>query len=481
MEHNLNICFEAMNQFYYISNEILTYNQLYDKIFKKYLDNESLKDYVHLEYSVFKSKVCELLGIYCGDLVHHFTSLLKSEFEMITYVGSGKLEYVTQSGTNLIFFNANALYLLMDEIIVSNHRKDPEFNFLFMSENELITNIQNNFTPKLYIALSHSLEKLLKFEEIGCWTILLTHIIYSHHDNDPEGNHEWKNIKEWNLEYLNNNKKFYSFSSNNFYQLYKYYNHISNINNKSSAKIRQNEMLEQLISELNPIRVLLFTRCLRRSQEYKKQRYYISNDEVLYIPHLGGNNLEKDGKFDEVLAKTVEVKDLQLYSELLHNICEYTYQNNIIMLNDINIMNKFVEKDLQGQYLSEFCLDHTIDRIKERYNCNLVFPKSFVIPMEKLKSKTHFIDLINSNNLQFPIVIKYKGKSTFYKHLISFIFNLDSYNSFIKYFENEESQNVNCIIQSFINHRGKIFKLYRIKNESYIDMRSSLPDISTLR
>ena len=175
--------------------------------------------------------------------------------------------------------------------------------------------------------------------------------------------------------------KFFQFSTSNFYQLAYYYNEIREINNKSQKREADFENLNKRLQELNPIRVLVFTRTLRRSQEFKKQRFYISNEKIIYGSHIGGDDVSINFRFDCVLVKEVEVKDMTLYKDLLINMTDFCNKNKIWMVNHIPSMNNFVEKDLMGDYLTEFTKCSEVKKICDKYKLKLLYPQSFRITL----------------------------------------------------------------------------------------------------
>lgn len=479
MAETFNLCFSALNQFYYYDNKHLSYDSLSRHVLGEIIPKEKIKADGNLDYTHFRQAICTHFNIDKHELTTYLQALVKPKLDKISFVSADKLAYVTNLGITVIFFHENPLMLLLDELILSTC--DCSFDHKFVTTNELIDKIKAEGFAKDNIVLNNSIESLLKFHQLGCWTVLLTDIIFSHEDVEGDLNEnasEFCKIKTANLDYLKQNLKFFSFASNNFYQLHFYYNEIRKVNNEHSELVAKPHHLNEKINKISPVRVLLCTRTLRRSQEFKKQRYYISDEKVLYMSHIGGDDVSVNGKFDTILSKAVEVKDLQLYKSLFENIVSYSKLNNVSMLNNLQTLDKFVEKDLQGEFLEEFCKEESVVKMSHQFDHNLAYPSSQVIPMTTLQNKELFFKFLDESKMAFPLVIKYKGKSTFYKHLISFIFNKDCYDKFISEFGGEESEGVNCVVQTFVNHGGKVFKLYRICGENYIDMRSSLPDIS---
>ena len=60
-----------------------------------------------------------------------------------------------------------------------------------------------------------------------------------------------------------------------------------------------------------------------------KTKKYISTKEISCKPHYGVENYEYNGKFDCILTKIFEPKDLILYKEIFEKMSEYKNTNDL--------------------------------------------------------------------------------------------------------------------------------------------------------
>jgi hypothetical protein len=449
-DSKLYLCLPALNQFYYLDNNNLEYSFL----------EASLKDN-------------------------------KSLYNEITFADKKQFTPFISSNIEFIIFNEKEDNLKIDREVIETYLDKNQINLKinFLHEEALFNHITaNRISSKNFIILDNKISTLLKFHNIGCWTILLTPLVFSHLDKDEKLQKETIEIIKNNVNFIKESessdldKKFFRFSTNNFYQLFFYYLEIEKINLSSQDSNTANlQALDDLLNKLKPVRVLQFLRTLRRSQEFKKQRFYISNEKVLFLSHIGGDDISINLNFDIVLAKTVEVKDLKLYSDLLSNIVSYCEKNNLIMANNISLLKKFVEKDHQGDYLTEFINSAEIQEIKKEYSLNVYYPSSTNISLDSILDKNNFNKILHENNLKFPLVIKYKGHSNYFKHLITYLFEetcVDNYIKSLTEINEEDRKDTTVVLQSFVNHGGRVMKIYHINNTNFIDYRHSLPDVN---
>lgn len=457
------IIIPGLLQFYYVDNSNLTYEKLYQKylpIFQQ-IHDENENNEINNE-------------------------IIKKIIKEIIFVNSQQLNLFLDNNFKMIIYNQSK-YLFIDEIIIGYYLKFqyPNFinNVVFISEEDLIQKFiikEGIFSvPKNFIYFNYSVSNLLKFKMLGLWTVLLTNLFFCYDDKNLSS--EFFEIIESNVNFLKNskNEKIFSFTSFNFYQHYIYYKQIQAINSTSLSNECDSNSLEKFIELKNPIKCLLVLRTLRRNQEFKKQRFYISSENVLYQTHLGCDDISINHihrKFDLVLTKAVEMTDMLLYSQLFKSISEHCLEQNILMVNYVPGLKYFVEKDIMGDYLSSFCNDENLKIILNKYNLKLKYPISHVVKAMDILNGSYDI----KQNFTFPVIIKYKGKANFFKHRLTFLFNENSIKDYIQHLSQLEINldGTNCVIQSFINHGGHVLKMYHLNNENHLDYRSSLPDIS---
>jgi hypothetical protein len=431
---SLYLCFSALNHFYYLSDKCLDYE----------------------------------------SLLENFNLIMPDE---ITFVEKHILESLINKNIKFIFYSKEQNFLRMDKKII-DLIEIKKFEKKYLLETEMIEFIKSH-SPKEFIVLDESINSLSTFNQLGCWTILLTSKVFSHIDiNDS--------VIASNIEYLNNGgEKFFDFVTNNFYQLSFYYEEIKKINleNKDSTMANHN-ILKDIINSYKPKFVLILLRKLRNYKQFLKMSFFISDENILYTTHIGGNDISVNERFDCILAKAVEVKDLIYYSCLLDNTVKFCQQKNIPMLNNISGLKYFVEKDLMGEYLLDFINSKPVQNLMRKFSTNILYPKSINLNILQVLDKTFFVKTLKSNKINFPILIKYKGKATHFKHLNSFVISEESLDSLVLYLselnisEEEEKEATVLVIQPFHNHGGKILKLYRINKELYFVMRPSLPDFN---
>ncbi len=160
------------------------------------------------------------------------------------------------------------------------------------------------------------------------------------------------------------------------------------------------------MNEINPKIILLFTRTLTRKQEFLKQKNYISSKEILYKPHYGGEKCEYNGKFDCILTKAVEPKDLILYKEIFEQMSKYKNAN------DPSKFWYFIDKNKQSELLNNFINYSKLKTLCEKYKLQLECSKDFSIEGNELLDKDKFIKKLKDNKMDFPNIIKYRSKES---------------------------------------------------------------------
>ena len=477
----ISLCLPGINQFYYYDNTHLTYSKLLEEIFailkvEKIINNlNNDTNSAYEEYEKYLNHLNESSQV--SNIVDYLNEKLKMFLDKITFVEQKHLNHLQDTLDKKIqikIFNSNKAYLLIDNLVI-NHFTKANINIVYNTTAELKQSIQNNpLSSKFTIVCHDSLALLDEFNNLGAWTVYLTPHIYSHEDLKADS--EINILRKNNKSCLHN--KTFLFSSNNFYQLAYFYNQILQLSLTYPHSDFENlkKELQNKIDMAYP--VLLFVRTLRRSQEFKKQKYYISSEKVLYLTELGCDDVSDNLNFKCLLTKAVEVSDLKIYSEKFSHLSDYCNSNNIVMANDIPSMNYFVEKDLMSEYLEKFTHSEKVEEICNKFKIQIHVPFSITKQAKELVDKEKFISILKENKINFPLVIKYKGQTTFFKHLISFVFTPELLDNFINYLKGVELEGTNCVIQNFVNHGGIVMKMYHINDENYLDYRSSLPDIS---
>ena len=202
--------------------------------------------------------------------------------------------------------------------------------------------------------------------------------------------------------------------------------------------------------------------------------------KVLYKSFINSDDISMNGQFDWILSKAVEVKDMILYKKAFENIPIYVKNIKAKMINDISNFEYFVEKNKQEELLQKFVSSNEVSQLESKYNIQIKIPNYIILPLPELLNKEKTIETLNKNKIAFPIILKYKGESSYFKHLITMIFNIEGYDKYISFMNtlNEKIDDAVCVVQTFINHGDHVIKMYHINNKNYFDYRSSLLDLS---
>ena len=491
-----NIALPGINQIYYIEKEHLTYESLVALFLSELkrdniLTNESY-DYIK-ELSSRKSDFNETYKAFTDKLssyskkesIEFLYEALKEKgfFNKISITYTKHLSLFPKEQYNIIIYNKNPVFLLIDDILIHNFTsKDDTISFECKTYYELQTSKLQSTT----IICDYYVDSLIELEsKFKYWTVLLNtysfcqkemdesteeHLIYSQVVNYFKNNTIYKESKYLINEHIH-------FISSNFFQLHYYY---SLLNSKYKSSSSYKEFTNELSSTLKPKIVVIFTRTLVRKQEFLKQKFYISNEKVLYKSFINSDEINVNGQFDWILSKAVEVKDMILYKKAFDNIPLYVKQINAKMINNITNFEYFVEKNKQEELLHKFVSSKEVSQLEQDYHIQIKIPNYIIIPLPELLKKDRTIETLNTNKMEFPIIIKYKGESSYFKHLITMIFNIEGYSKYISFMNNlnEKIDDAVCVVQSYINHGDHVIKMYHINNKNYFDYRSSLLDLS---
>ena len=177
------------------------------------------------------------------------------------------------------------------------------------------------------------------------------------------------------------------------------------------------------------------------------------------------------------MAKSYELKDFVEYKNIFNFL-----ENNYSMANDIHEFKYFIDKNLQNKFLSNFCRlinkSSLFNKYQGKYALSTI--NSITLDIKQFKYKNDIIDILEKNNIEFPIILKYTSDNTNYKHQISIILNENYLDNFINNYiikTIDEKYSTSVLIQHTINHGGYVLKIYHMGNKNYIDYRSSLIDI----
>ena len=492
LSRKINIFVPGINQLYYVNYNNLTYKALKATILSSIVESDSerkskissilsseSKDSFKRSFREYKSEVEKLLSRpFQEELDLLLPGWVKSN---LTYVNQKHMSLFSDAKYKILVYNAQLSNLLVDQFILS-HNDTIEVEYCSMYD---IKNFANDNSVNIFC--EYSAKTLLKINsQFPSLNILLNTYTFCDKEtqNKTEENAIVKEIQQYFQENLTKKNlypdsdyvinKDINFISNNFYQLKHYYDLFSSL-----ESISYDSFVKE-IDKKKPFIVETFTRSLCRKQEFLKQKFYISDENVLYRPCINNLKVEVNGKFHCVLVKLVEVKDEIIYQEFLNNLSEYCDKHKIKQVNKISMSPIIVEKNEQVEYIENFLeKNEKIKALTENYNYKVQTPKSLCIPMETFINKNEFSAKISGSEFSFPLIIKYKGEETYFKHLITIIFNEEGYMNYIEFIAklNEDIKHTSCVIQERINHGGYVIKAYHVGKDNYFDYRSSLIDL----
>ena len=514
----------ALCQLYYIDNNNTNYINLSKKIYsilnenekgKKFLDRlskinegpvktktisnnkhfieqmrriieETVKKKNYYSYKEFKQKLFSST-INFKEIAEILSDFLKNN---VTYVHKEQIPTVKSLKLNI--YNDDPFNLLIDEFCLTNFQNTHDVTFEFYIQDELLyeadknNDIINNYITKnnkvFFYSNSPDILKLFKNKYSSNFFTFLIGIYLFNYNDRKEGSEE-KKIVDSIINYfeieLNNNDLFkdsnYIINSDvnffvfNFYYINYYYEEII------SKNITTYEDLINYFENLKPKVIIVFIKNLLRSESFVKQRFFISDGEILYKPHYGGLNINCNGKVDSVLCKAGEMKDLEEYNDIFEFFKKYNTPN------DIYNLPYFINKNAQSVFLKKFCsLINNSNLNKNNYEFKLLTLNDLKFDLEDLKNKDKFLETLSENKFKFPIILKYTSNNNYFKHQMSIIINEDSYNNFIDEYINKidnTGYKTTCLIQQTINHGGYVLKIYYLGGKIYVDYRSSTINI----
>ena len=489
----------GLNQLYFIDYKYLTYSSLKKEILlfiqskhnsvnfsqelSKILDNYE-KNLI-INYSQFKKELFLKTNVNFNELLEYFNEWIINN---VNYLHKKQLSFMKLIIGNV--YNENPFFLLIDEICLSKYQKENKINLNFYTQKELFSkdnlkNILSENRKKIFL-FSYDPSVLILFKHFftqNIFTFLLNTYLFCFKDliNDSEelkinnkiikyfeDEKKKNNIYNKSQSVINSDINF--ISTNIFSFNYLYYEIINN-------NIISYESLIEYFDKIQPKIVLFFTRFLTRKQNFVKQRYFISDKNIIYKPHYGGLDKICNGKVDIILAKSYELKDFEEYKDIF-NFLEKNYK----MANDIQNFKYFINKNIQNNFLENFCNIINHNEILNNNKCKYkIFTiKSITLNINKFKNKNNLINIFQKNKINFPIILKYTSDNPKFKHLVSIVLNENYLDKFINDYINEiidEKYNTTVLIQHISKHGGYVLKIYHMGNKNYIDYRSSLIDI----
>lgn len=377
--------------------------------------------------------------------------------------------------TRLVIWQENKLYSQFDIVILKYLGIDKYFEYY--TEEALISEIIKE--PKNYLIFEYDIEKLLYFSNLGCWTALRTELFYAFY----EGNSYVDKLISNNINHYKNNPSnlnYINFTTISLIQHSFYYRLINQINNDTKCNKANTEKLNCTLHETRIVLVLL--RILPKKSDFKKAKFIISNKNVFYKTHIGGNDVSVNGKFDMISMRISDHQDLKFYSQLYKSVESINVQSinhrNVYILNDTKNLDNFLERLDMSNFLDNFTKKHTIVKLGIKYNLRLEFPKYVYVKVSDIiESPETFENSFTSKGIKLPVILKYRGDSKKYNHFLTLILNKEGIQNLIEQFKVSEIKSLYCIIQQYSNHGGLYIKTFLINSQVRSHIRSSLPDI----
>ena len=147
----------------------------------------------------------------------------------------------------LILLHTNSLNLYLEKILIDRlygniSTSTFSFNFICDNSDDFI------YDPKNFIIFHHNLSTLLRYKNLGCWTVYMTHLIFTNNNNNPIIHEQLLQ----NIKLLKENHKFFNFSVHFFFQLKNYFKVINQL--KSVIKLNYYLNLIQIFYGLKKFR-----------------------------------------------------------------------------------------------------------------------------------------------------------------------------------------------------------------------------------
>ena len=385
---------------------------------------------------------------------------------------------------NKVYFEyQNLLYLLIDYNIFKLLGIDMSQIQFTLNLDLIIT--EEKLNPKKCLICDYDLNNLNYYHSLGCFTIYLSHLVKMSLPTQ-EAKDYINSINENNLIILEKKGIFFDFSLTFMIQSMNYIQYMDNYETELK-NINGNTLSEKIINKTGAYNCLLIYRFFFIEKELPRVQFFLCTDKVIYTTYIGNhfNNcyyyLEKYylstnySKIDCVLCKLCTTDCLTTYSQLISDLAKTRKEHPEIFFNT-NPANV------------EICLTRglLINLMKNFINLigsdKLVLPTTYEVSYTNVNTYKKFNSFLQSNELKYPIMLKFDGPETKYDHLQINLICDKGLRNFISYFRdfvgNNDKNKIKIIVQQFIQHGGYLIKLYRIRNQNYIYYRPSLPDIS---
>jgi len=450
------ILYEGLNQIYAkIHDKFTSYSEILEFILKNTgCLEDSLEKARDLCYDIsyqFKSDSC-IFNLEEFSVKLEEEILKQFHLDLHNYEFNPKeLMLLEEEIAKKITDNGNRIFLIYDEplSIYLEHKilKASKLNSFFTQKlsNDIELNSYVSHSPKSFVCFDYNLERLLQFHHKGCWTVYLTHYLFTSLTFLFKKSPFYKLNKD-NLQLLKSQGRFFNFSVFVFHEIKNYFDIIKSANCKIVGKNSNNKQLEDLLQELNPIRVLVFYRFFFKKLEYLRAKHFNSNERVLFSSYVGSLYLEEDeedldfslnGKFNSILIKLNEKQDTQYLKKLIHKFNELSELNkNIIFINSLKNLDSFLKRHKMILFLQEFCQSEEVKRINEESGMNVRLPKCYSVNLTEVLEEKQFKEFLAVNELKLPIIIKYTGPKKEFNHMMITICSEEGIKNYVEFMKN---------------------------------------------
>lgn len=503
--NGINLAIPALNQIYYVNNDVLTYRKL-KEYFQTILPNNEIRYFFNIietlnlendlpeqTYANYTNLLMERLRLTQGinELINMISNNdFQNTFSFIPDDLLRQFKINSNALYNLIIYNDNFLYLFLDEVIISKHLSiigNPNnitFKYCILSELELNqTQIFN--TNYLSIVCSYNISTLQYFHKnFNSWNVILNTYSYCKKEQLDTNGEEYKitnKIKEY---FLYNKNNIYALSpyiinedihfiSDNFFQLKAYYDMI--------FKYKTFDILNyKLITRVKPQIVLLFTNTLCSKETFLQQECYISNNLVLYRSFI--NIIDKlylNGIFTHwLITNASNIEEYNLYSDLFSNkILQYAQIHKCKMVNNIKNFEHFLGPQKQENYLDSFRNLNDVRQTCEQFRMHLQLSISFEITLNEIReNQTLFADRLNDNGFNYPVIMKYRNQND--NEQIVLLFNEIGYQQYFNQVQGYLIENFRYHVEQFINHGGYVIKAHHCGQRNNFEFEPSIANIN---
>jgi hypothetical protein len=451
---NLNIIIhDGLNQLYAkIQDKFTSYSQILEHCLKHLgCSEDSLKKAKELSYQL-SDEFKENSNIFN---LKEFSTKLEEELNKQFQLDLTKYDFnpkdlmlleqkiakdITEKGNRIFVTYDDPISVYLEDKILKVSQLDSYFTLKLSNDKELNSEITKS--PKSFVYFDHYLERLLQFHQKGCWTVYLTHYLFTSltflFENNP-----FHQLNKDNLQLLKTHGRFFDFSVFVFYEIKNYFDLIKKVNSLTEENTSNHKQLEELLNELNPLRVLVFYRFFFKKLEYLRAKHFDSNEKVLFSSYVGSLHLEEDeddfdfslnGKFNCVLIKLNEKQDTHYMKKLINKFNTYSVLNkNILFVNSLKNLDSFLERHKMILFLQEFCESEAVKNVNEEFGMNVRLPKCYSVNLSEVLEVKQFKEFITANELQLPLIIKYTGPRKDFNHLMITICTEEGIKNYVEF------------------------------------------------